>query len=616
MNSSTQLLVQQSPLLMAVVDKTLNCREVSKEWRAHLAIDRNKNTAISLSELITETSYELLKPQLNALFAGNGGLHEKPITLLNNRESTTGLLSAWLAPPADNLDPVLILFAAVDPMCADTLSEMAHMQSRHQLILDAAGDGVYGLDRNGRCTFANNAAEDILGWQRSEVMGQTIHDIHHHTHLDGSHYPKEECPIYAATEDGEVHRVDTEVFWHLNGTPIPVEYTSTPIWRNGKLDGAVIVFRDISQRKQLEKLRDEAYAEIHHLKEQLEQERDYLRDEINISISFGEIIGESQALQRTLAQVESVATTTATALILGESGVGKEMIARAIHTNSPRADKPLVKVNCASIPHELFESEFFGHVRGSFTGAHRDRIGRLQLADGGTLFLDEVGEIPLDQQGKLLRALQEHEFERVGDDKTITADVRIVAATNRNLMEDVKAGRFREDLYYRLSVFPIELAPLRDRRADIVPLAHHFLESVCQDFGRPRLSLTQQQADSLSRHDWPGNIRELKNVIERAVILSKGNRLRLDLAMPSLLTATTSGKEQVTEKSNFLTDAAFRELEKANIIAALNHTNWQIAGPDGAAELLGLKPPTLTYRMGVFGIKKLHFQRCSYTDLR
>lgn len=607
MNSSTQLLVQQSPLLMAVVDKTLNCREVSNEWRARLAIDRNKNTAISLSELITETSYELLKPQLNALFAGNGVLHEKPITLLNNRESTTGLLSAWLAPPADNLDPVLILFAAVDPMCADTLSEMAHMQSRHQLILDAAGDGVYGLDRNGRCTFANNAAEDILGWQRSEVMGQTIHDIHHHTHLDGSHYPKEECPIYAATKDGEVHRVDTEVFWHLNGTPIPVEYTSTPIWRNGKLDGAVIVFRDISQRKQLEKLRDEAYAEIHHLKEQLEQERDYLRDEINISISFGEIIGESQALQRTLAQVESVATTTATALILGESGVGKEMIARAIHTNSPRADKPLVKVNCASIPHELFESEFFGHVRGSFTGAHRDRIGRLQLADGGTLFLDEVGEIPLDQQGKLLRALQEHEFERVGDDKTITADVRIVAATNRNLMEDVKAGRFREDLYYRLSVFPIELAPLRDRRADIVPLTHHFLESVCQDFGRPRLSLTQQQADSLSRHDWPGNIRELKNVIERAVILSKGNRLRLDLAMPSLLTATTSDNEQVTEKSNFLTDVAFRELEKANIVAALNHANWQIAGPDGAAELLGLKPPTLSYRMGIFGIKKLHF---------
>ena len=607
MNSSTQLLVQQSPLLMAVVDRTLGCREISNEWRARLAIDTNKNTAIPLSELITETSYELLKPQLSALFAGDGQLHEKPITLLNNCENTTGLLSAWLAPPADNFDPVLILFVAVDPMCADTLSELAHMQSRHQLILDAAGDGVYGLDRNGRCTFANNAAEDILGWQRSEVMGQTIHDIHHHTHLDGSHYPKEECPIYAATEDGEVHRVDTEVFWHLNGTPIPVEYTSTPIWRNEKLDGAVIVFRDISQRKQLEKLRDEAYAEIHHLKEQLEQERDYLRDEINISISFGEIIGESQALQRTLAQVESVATTTATALILGESGVGKEMIARAIHTNSPRADKPLVKVNCASIPHELFESEFFGHVRGSFTGAHRDRIGRLQLADGGTLFLDEVGEIPLDQQGKLLRALQEHEFERVGDDKTITADVRIVAATNRNLMEDVKSGRFREDLYYRLSVFPIELAPLRDRRADIVPLAHHFLESVCQDFGRPRLSLTQQQADSLSRHDWPGNIRELKNVIERAVILSKGNRLRLDLAMPSLLTATTSANEQVTDKSDFLTDVAFRELEKANIIAALNHTNWKIAGPDGAAELLGLKPPTLTYRMGVFGIKKKHF---------
>jgi|GEM_PF-218697 len=607
MDPTIKWLVRQSPLLMAAVDKTLICRELSNEWRANLTINADENPAIPLSDLINGTNSELLQPLLNDLFSGAGKLHERPVALCNNRNShdeNIGLLYAWLAQPADNMEPALILQVAVNPMCAETLGEMALMQSRHQLILDAAGDGVYGLSRDGRCTFANDAAEDILGWHRNEVMGQVIHNIHHHTRLDGSHYPKEECPIYAATKDGEVHRVDTEVFWHINGTPIPVEYTSTPIWKNGELDGAVIVFRDITQRKQMEKLRDEAYAEIHNLKEQLEQERDYLRDEINVSISFGEIIGESQALQRTLAQVESVAATSATALILGESGVGKEMIARAIHTNSPRADKPLVKVNCASIPHELFESEFFGHVRGSFTGAHRDRIGRLQLADGGTLFLDEVGEIPLDQQGKLLRALQEHEFERVGDDKTITADVRIVAATNRDLMKEVKSGRFREDLYYRLSVFPIELAPLRSRRTDIVPLAHHFLENVCLEFCRPRLNLTQQQAENLSQYDWPGNIRELKNVIERAVILSNGNRLRLDLAMPNLPALPTPNNEIIKDKSDFLTDTAFRELEKANMIAALNYTNWKIAGPDGAANLLGLKPPTLTYRMGVYGIKK------------
>ena len=620
MSPSIHWFVRQSPLLMALVDETLTCRELSNEWRANLTISEDtisgkgsgngsdkgsdKKTATLLTDLITGTGSDLLQHQLKALFHSHDKLHEIPVALHNNRENTVGLLSAWPAPTTHDKTPSLILHVAVDPKCAETLNELARIQSRHQLILDAAGDGVYGLDRNGRCTFANDAAEDILGWCRKEVIGQVIHDIHHHTHLDGSHYPKEECPIYAATQDGEIHRVDTEVFWHINGSPVPVEYTSTPIWKDGELDGAVIVFRNISQRKQMEQLRTEAYAEICDLKEQLEQERDYLRDEINVSVNFGDIIGESQALQRTLAQVESVAETTATVLILGESGVGKEMIARAIHANSPRADKPLVKVNCASVPQDLFESEFFGHVRGSFTGAHQDRTGRLQLADSGTLFLDEIGEIPLNQQGKLLRALQEHEFERVGDDKTITADVRIVAATNRDLIKEVKAGRFREDLYYRLSVFPIELSPLRDRQTDIVPLAHHFLESVCQDFGRPPLGLTQQQAESLSQYHWPGNIRELKNVIERAVILSKGKRLRLDLAMPELISLPADISEPSADKSDFLTDASFRELEKSNLIAALEYANWKIAGDDGAAALLGIKPPTLAYRMGAFKIKK------------
>jgi len=226
-----------------------------------------------------------------------------------------------------------------------------------------------------------------------------------------------------------------------------------------------------------------------------------------------------------------VACTPASVLIHGESGVGKEMIARAIHSTSERNDKPLVKVNCASIPKELFESEFFGHVRGAFTGAHKDRVGRISLANGGTLFLDEVGEIPLDLQSKLLRVLQEREFERVGDDRTIKADVRIIAATNRDLKNEVKLNRFREDLYYRLSVFPIEVPPLRSRQGDISLLAAHLLKKSCRELGREPLSLTNQQVATLENHHWPGNIRELKNVIERAVILSKGNMLRLDLAL-------------------------------------------------------------------------------------
>ena len=262
--------------------------------------------------------------------------------------------------------------------------------------------------------------------------------------------------------------------------------------------------------------------------------------------------------------------------------------------------------NCASIPKDLFESEFFGHVKGAFTGAHRDRVGRLQLANGGTLFLDEVGEIPFEQQGKLLRALQEQEFERIGDEKTTRVEVRVVAATNKNLLEEVKLGNFREDLYYRLSVFPIEVPPLRERVSDIVPLAQHFLNTVCREQGRDPLPLSKAQAASLSRHDWPGNIRELKNVIERAVILSPGNRLQLDQAMPG--GNSKKGSEPTVDfdpdADELMTDDEFRVLEKQNLTRALEKSNWRISGVDGAADLLGLKPSTLSYRMKVLEIEK------------
>jgi len=264
----------------------------------------------------------------------------------------------------------------------------------------------------------------------------------------------------------------------------------------------------------------------------------------------------------------------------------------------------LVKVNCASIPSELFESEFFGHVRGAFTGAHRDRVGRMELANGGTLFLDEIGEIPLEQQGKLLRALQENEFERVGDEKTLHVDVRVVAATNRDLQAAVAAGTFRQDLYYRLSVFPIEVPPLRERLEDIAPLAQHFLRLSCAELGRDALGVTQQHIDCLQRHSWPGNIRELKNVIERAVILSSGAQLRLDLAMPEDAEGMALGVPERPARGPWLTEAALRDQEKTNMVAVLEHTGWRISGPEGAAELLGVKPSTLAYRMKVFGLAK------------
>jgi transcriptional regulator with GAF, ATPase, and Fis domain len=288
-------------------------------------------------------------------------------------------------------------------------------------------------------------------------------------------------------------------------------------------------------------------------------------------------------------------------LIEGESGVGKELVAHVIHARSPRRDGPLVKVNCASIPHELFESEFFGHVKGAFTGAHRDRVGRFQLADGGTIFLDEVGEIPLDLQSKLLRVLQESEYERVGDDHTQTVDVRVIAATNRDLENAVADGSFREDLFYRLSVFPIEVPPLRARGDDVLQIASHFLERTCQEFGHRPLTFSKQQAALLKRYDWPGNVRELKNVIERAVILSRGKVLRLDLAMSDILNAPAAAPLEVDEqKSELLTEREVRELERRNTLLALTMAQGRVSGPSGAAKLLGIKPTTLADR-----IKKL-----------
>ena len=599
-------LFEEAPTLLAALDGDLVCRSASRGWRQRLGLAETADPlALPLDEMFALDHTPELAGQLLATLQHSKSANDIPVSLRGPTGITHGLLSAWRARPATG--PVRLCLAATCNTELDrALDELRHLRTMHELILNAAGEGIYGLDIDGRATFGNAATMEILGWNPAEVIGERSHDLHHHSHPDGSPYPHTECPIYAALRDGEVHRVDDEVFWHVDGSPVPVEYTSTPIRQDGKIQGAVVVFRDISQRKEIERQREAAFQEIKQLKEQLELERDYLRDEIKTGSDFGEIVGASLALQRTMAQIDAVASTPANVLILGESGVGKEMVARAIHDRSTRANKSLVKVNCASIPKELFESEFFGHVKGAFTGAHRDRVGRLQLADGGTVFLDEVGEIPLDLQGKLLRALQEREFERVGDDQTVKVDVRVVAATNRDLTAEVKAGRFREDLYYRLGVFPIVVPPLRDRREDIGPLAEHFLARTCSDLGREPMRLSKQQAQQLLRHDWPGNIRELRNVIERAVILSTGNRARLDLAMPDEGGTGPELKDDTlaTAVATFVTDAELRQRERANVIAALRYANWRVWGPDGAAGLLGIKPSTLTYRMKVLGIKR------------
>ena len=347
-----------------------------------------------------------------------------------------------------------------------------------------------------------------------------------------------------------------------------------------------------------------AFEEIGSLKSQLELENEYLRDEIRHAHAFGGIIGESPGLQKVLKQVELVAPTDTSVLILGESGVGKELIARAIHDQSPRVNRPMVKVNCATIPRDLFESEFFGHAKGSFTGATRDRTGRFELGDGGTLFLDEVGEIPLDMQSKLLRVLQEGTFERVGEEQTRSADVRIVAATNRELRDEVRAKRFRQDLYYRLSVFPLEVPSLRDRRDDIPHLAAHFLDQGSRQMGLEPPKLRQKHIIELQQYAWPGNIRELQNVVERAIISCRSGPLQFHLPNHDTVTAGDPTDGAVASTEELMTDGEMRKMERQNLVAVLERAKWKISGTGGAAEFLGIHAATLSSRMRAMGIKK------------
>ncbi len=349
-----------------------------------------------------------------------------------------------------------------------------------------------------------------------------------------------------------------------------------------------------------------AFEEIERLKAQLEQQNTYLQEEIVEAKAFGSLVGQSDALRQIISQIDLVAPTDASVLILGETGTGKDLVAHEIHRRSPRKDKPLVRVNCASIPRELYESEFFGHVKGAFTGALRDRAGRFETADGGTLFLDEVGEIPLELQGKLLRVLQEKRYERVGEDRTRMADVRIIGATNRDLKAEVAAGRFRQDLYYRLHVFPIRVAPLKERMEDIPLLAQHFIDLSVKELRCPRPRLTRAALAQLQAYSWPGNIRELRNVIQRAVILARGGPLHFDLptAQPPSRPSAPRNPAADGAARKFLTEVEMQQRERDNLVAALEAAHWKVMGSGGAAELLGIKPTTLFSRMKKLGLSK------------
>ncbi len=480
------------------------------------------------------------------------------------------------------------------------LSDQARANFKYRTLYRSTPAMLHTVDGDGRIITVTDHWLSKLGFSREEVLGRPITDFM--SVADQKRY-----------EDGKLRKLISEGgFSNLERQMVASDGTTMDLImsaisnrdENGEVDRMLVASKDVTERNRAEKQLRGTLLENARLREELERERDYLREEVNVALNFGRIVGTSPALRRMLKRVEAVAETPASVLIEGESGVGKELVARALHARSPRADGPLVKVNCASIPKELFESEFFGHVRGAFTGAHRDRVGRFQLADGGTIFLDEVGEIPMELQGKLLRVLQESEFERVGDDITRSVDVRVLAATNRNLEQLIVDGEFREDLFYRLSVFPVEVPPLRERGDDVVQLAQHFLEQTCKDFGREVLTLTRAQAVNLKAYSWPGNIRELKNVIERAVILSPGKVLRLDLSMPGFALADAVPVDAAPATEGVLTEKEMRDYQKHNILKALEQTNWKVSGEGGAAELLGVRPTTLADRIRTYKITR------------
>ena len=484
-------------------------------------------------------------------------------------------------------------------------NELTHLMELNALILDSVGEGVYGIDKNGSTTFSNPAAEKITGWTKQDLMDKNSHSVWHHSHADGHHYPAEDCPIYAALHDGLIHHEQEEVFWRKDGSSFPVEYTSTPMMNGRKIVGAVVVFKDISQRKKHEESLKSALAKVTQLQKQFEAENSYLKDELTQTHHYDHIIGNHPSLLKVLEEVGQVAPTDASVLINGETGTGKELIARAVHCGSNRRDRPLIKVNCGAISENLVESELFGHEKGAFTGAISERQGRFELADGGTLFLDEVAELPKATQTKLLRVLQEQEFERVGGSKTIKVKVRIIAASHKDLAKLCETGEFRQDLFYRLNVFPLFLPALRERASDIPLLTDWLLANLSQKLGKSISGICNQSKKRMAAYSWPGNIRELQNVLERSAILARGNMMEIpESAFPTTNNNILSQADLSQSGSLNIGHGSLASMEKNHIQGVLEKTNWKVSGEGGAAEILDMHPNTLRSRMEKLAIKR------------
>ncbi len=451
-------------------------------------------------------------------------------------------------------------------------------------VLQGMPELAYVFDKEGRMVMWNKNIEKVLGFTKEELYHKYIADFI---------YESDRRKTIEAMHRIFEERTEQTVEYNLltkSGKKLPyIGSGSLAIVDNQEYFVGMAI--NIRKLKNTEKVLKNVIAELKSLKDQLQSENIYLREEIKSQHDFDDIIGESEALMHSLFRIKQVAALDTTVLLEGETGTGKELFAMAIHSRSNRSDKPFVKVNCASLPSGLIESELFGHEKGAFTGAIQRQTGRFELAHGGTIFLDEIGEIPIELQSKLLRVLQEGEFERIGSSKTMKVDVRVIAATNRNLEDHINKKLFRKDLYYRLNVFPITIAPLRDRISDIPLLVDHFLERFNRKLARKINRVSKKTMNQLMAYSWPGNIRELENVIERAVIISGGTTLKIE----PLLNPNFEEKEKLLPLA---------EYERQYIIRVLEKTYWRVEGHEGAARILDMHPETLRSRMRKLGIKR------------
>jgi len=470
--------------------------------------------------------------------------------------------------------------------------DLRERQEKLGRLIDSAMDAIVELDGDLRVTMMNTAAEKVFGDSFERLAGAGVERL-----IGGSATRK----LGALAEELEQRAGGDRYLWVPDGLAteppgrkaFPAEATLSRFEMRGR-PFYTLILRNVDARVEAERT-------IRTLAAQTE----YLRQEIEADHGFEEIVGGSPALRQALRGVKQVAATEATVLVLGETGTGKELFARAIHNRSARRGRPLIKVNCAAIPATLIESEFFGHEKGAFTGATQRRDGRFALADGGTIFLDEIGELPLELQGKLLRVLQEGEFEPVGATRARKVDVRVVAATNRDLEREVRDGRFREDLFYRLNVFPLRLPPLRERAEDVVLLAATMAQRMSRDLGRAIEPMSPGDIAALRAYSWPGNVRELRNVIERAIITSTDGRLRIESVLPDGPGAPAPPPPDGSPApGEILSEQRLRRIERDNMVAALTRSGWRVSGDGGAAQLVGISPSTFKSRMKALGIRR------------